>query len=176
MTIHRGRCHTTAHRGWLPLPLRTLGGLHVPRRPKLDSSTSPRPPEHLHIIWSGFASVSSRTRVRRTPADPQCQSRQCQYTSRRYSLFQSVHNLSHPGTKATVKLVAQRFVWPGIQKDCRTWARACEACQRCKVYRHNTGPRAQEQTTSAPLLVQEPPPCSQISVPGWPCINDMLVP
>jgi hypothetical protein len=39
----------------------------------------------------------------------------------RLQVFQSVHNLSHPGTKATAKLVAQRFVWLGVQKDCRTW-------------------------------------------------------
>jgi hypothetical protein len=51
-------------------------------------------------------------------------------------VFQSVHNLWHPGTKATAKLVAQRFVWPGIQKDCRTWAWACQVCQRSKVHRH----------------------------------------
>jgi hypothetical protein len=43
----------------------------------------------------------------------------------RLQVFQSVHDQSHPGTKATVKLVTQRFVWPGVQKDCRTWARAC---------------------------------------------------
>jgi hypothetical protein len=34
-------------------------------------------------------------------------------------VFQSVHDLLHSGTKATAKLVAQRFVWPGVQKDCR---------------------------------------------------------
>jgi cleavage and polyadenylation specificity factor subunit 1 len=27
-------------------------------------------------------------------------------------------------------------VWPDIQKECRTWARACQACQRSKVSRH----------------------------------------
>jgi hypothetical protein len=27
------------------------------------------------------------------------------------------------------KLVAQCFVWPGIQKDCHTWAWACDSCQ-----------------------------------------------
>jgi transposase InsO family protein len=58
----------------------------------------------------------------------------------RLQVFQSVHNLSHPGTKATAKLVAQRFVWPGVQKDCRTWARACQACKRSKVYRHTATP------------------------------------
>jgi hypothetical protein len=44
--------------------------------------------------------------------------------------------MSHPGTKATAKLVA-RFVWPAMQKDYRTWARVCQACQRSKVSRHS---------------------------------------
>jgi cleavage and polyadenylation specificity factor subunit 1 len=55
-------------------------------------------------------------------------------------VLQTVHDLSHPGTKATTKLVAQRFVWPGVQKDCRTWARACQSCQRSKVDRHTVTP------------------------------------
>jgi cleavage and polyadenylation specificity factor subunit 1 len=37
-------------------------------------------------------------------------------------IFDSLHSLSHPGIKATAKLVSQRFVWPAIQKDFRTWA------------------------------------------------------
>jgi cleavage and polyadenylation specificity factor subunit 1 len=55
-------------------------------------------------------------------------------------VFQSVQDLSHPGTKATAKLVAQRFVWLGIQKECRIWARVCQACHRCKVSRHTVTP------------------------------------
>jgi hypothetical protein len=55
-------------------------------------------------------------------------------------VFQSVHNLAHPGTKATARLVAQCFVWPGVQKDCCTWARACQSCQRSKVSRHTVIP------------------------------------
>jgi hypothetical protein len=53
-------------------------------------------------------------------------------SSLRFQVFQSVHDMSHPGTKATAKLVAQRFVWPGVQKDCRAWAGACQACQACQ--------------------------------------------
>jgi hypothetical protein len=52
----------------------------------------------------------------------------------RHQVFQSVHDLSHPGTKATARL------WPGIQKDCRNWARACQACQRSKSSRHIVTP------------------------------------
>jgi cleavage and polyadenylation specificity factor subunit 1 len=39
-----------------------------------------------------------------------------------------------------VNLVAQRFVWPGIQKDCRTWARACQVCHCSRVSRHAVTP------------------------------------
>jgi cleavage and polyadenylation specificity factor subunit 1 len=31
-------------------------------------------------------------------------------------------------------------VWPGIQRECRTWAQACQACQRSKVSRHTVTP------------------------------------
>ena len=40
----------------------------------------------------------------------------------RRKVFDSVHGLGHLGTKATAKLIAQRYVWPGVQKDCRNWA------------------------------------------------------
>ena len=53
-------------------------------------------------------------------------------------VFDALHSLSHPGIKATAKLVSQRFVRPAIQKDCRTWARACQPCQRSKVFRHTS--------------------------------------
>ncbi|XP_071653919.1 uncharacterized protein [Temnothorax longispinosus] len=36
----------------------------------------------------------------------------------RQQVFQSLHGLSYPGTKATARMVAERYVWPGIQKDC----------------------------------------------------------
>jgi cleavage and polyadenylation specificity factor subunit 1 len=54
----------------------------------------------------------------------------------RRQIFDFLHYISHPGIKATAKLVSQRFVWPAVQKDCRTWARACQPCQRSKVSRH----------------------------------------
>jgi cleavage and polyadenylation specificity factor subunit 1 len=48
----------------------------------------------------------------------------------------------HPGTKTTAKLVSRHFVWPGVEKDCRTWARACQSCQHCKVSHHIVTPLA----------------------------------
>jgi len=58
----------------------------------------------------------------------------------RRAAFNAVHRLSHPGIKATVKLVTQRFVWPSIKADCRKWARTCLDCQRSKVSRHVSAP------------------------------------
>ncbi|CAK1599624.1 unnamed protein product [Parnassius mnemosyne] len=58
----------------------------------------------------------------------------------RKQVFESLRSLSHPGANATAKLVAERFVWPSIRKDCREWSRACLACQRAKVTRHVSAP------------------------------------
>lgn len=58
----------------------------------------------------------------------------------RQIVFQKLHNLSHPGTNATVKLIGDRFVWPSMNKDCRLWARSCIPCQKSKVTRHVHSP------------------------------------
>jgi len=58
----------------------------------------------------------------------------------RSQVFQTLHGLSHPGIKATTKLITQRYVWPNIQADCRKWARACLPCQKAKVHRHTVTP------------------------------------
>jgi transposase InsO family protein len=61
-------------------------------------------------------------------------------------VFDSLHSLSHPGVKATTRLITQRFVWPSVNKDCRDWARACITCQRSKITRHTTAPIAHIDT------------------------------
>jgi hypothetical protein len=61
----------------------------------------------------------------------------CVPASLRLQVFQPIHDLSHP---ATAQLIVQRFVWPGIQKRCLTWARACQAYQRSKISRHTVTP------------------------------------
>ena len=67
----------------------------------------------------------------------------------RKQVFDSLHCLSHPGRTATVRLVTQRFVWPGIRKDCREWCRNCLHCQRCKVTRHTSAPLSHFPSTSS---------------------------
>ena len=58
----------------------------------------------------------------------------------RCQLFNSLHSLSHRGIKATAELVSQRFMWPVIQKDCRTWAQVCQTLQRPEVSSHTITP------------------------------------
>jgi cleavage and polyadenylation specificity factor subunit 1 len=58
----------------------------------------------------------------------------------RKNAFHTLHNLAHPGVKATVKLLTSRFVWPAIKKDVTLWTRTCIPCQRSKVYRHTNSP------------------------------------
>ncbi|XP_053734725.1 uncharacterized protein LOC128767052 [Synchiropus splendidus] len=58
----------------------------------------------------------------------------------RRRVFELVHSLSHPGVRASVKLVGQKFVWPGLRKDVKSWAAACVACQRAKVQQHTKAP------------------------------------
>jgi hypothetical protein len=36
--------------------------------------------------------------------------------------FNLLHNISHPGIRATQKLITDRYVWPSINKNCRHWA------------------------------------------------------
>lgn len=60
--------------------------------------------------------------------------------SLRRRVFDAIHGLSHPGTRASAKLVQQRYVWPSISKDCKLWASACAQCQRAKISRHIAAP------------------------------------
>ena len=54
--------------------------------------------------------------------------------------FDSLHSMSHPGIRATQKLIKARFVWPNISRDCKRWTQTCTYCQRAKVNRHSVTP------------------------------------
>lgn len=55
-------------------------------------------------------------------------------------VFDRLHNLSHPGIRASQHLLGARYVWPGMRNDIRDWARSCVPCQATKVHRHTTRP------------------------------------
>ncbi len=37
----------------------------------------------------------------------------------RRRVFSLLHNLSHPGIRATARVISDRFVWPSMQRDIR---------------------------------------------------------
>ena len=65
----------------------------------------------------------------------------------RRRVFDVIHGLSHPGAKTTRKLVVQKFVWHGLNKQVNTWSRACIQCQASKIQTHIKAPL---QTFSVP--------------------------
>ena len=54
----------------------------------------------------------------------------------RQQVFDIIHSLAHPSIRSTVKLVSQKFVWHGMNRDIRSWTRSCLGCQRAKVSHH----------------------------------------
>lgn len=58
----------------------------------------------------------------------------------RRTIFDYFHGMSHPGIRATVKLITDRFVWPKMRSDIARWSRACQRCQRSKIHRHTVTP------------------------------------
>ena len=60
--------------------------------------------------------------------------------SLRRQIVNSLHGLSHPGIRSSVKLVQQKYVWPSMNTDVRNWVRCCISCQKNKVQRHTITP------------------------------------
>jgi len=54
----------------------------------------------------------------------------------RRKVFDIIHGLSHPSGRSTAKLLSNKYVWHGINRDARNWARCCLACQSSKTSRH----------------------------------------
>jgi len=67
----------------------------------------------------------------------------------RRHVFDCLHCQSHPGIRATQRLVTRHFVWPGINSDVRRWARSCLQCQKAKVHRHTRSPPGTFSTPDA---------------------------
>lgn len=81
----------------------------------------------------------------------------------RRQAFDSLHNLSHPGPSACAKLISQKFMRPGVQRDCRTWSKI--VYNAATVSRHTHAPLAEFATPSDRFLhvhldIVGPLPCS----------------
>ena len=54
----------------------------------------------------------------------------------RKAVFHQAHNLSHPSSKAMVRILTERYLWADMRADIRKWAKECLPCQKSKVGRH----------------------------------------
>ena len=60
----------------------------------------------------------------------------CDYST----ITHSAHSAHSALARTTKKMVAAKFVWPGLQKQVGIWAKACLRCQAATVHRHTTAP------------------------------------
>ena len=65
----------------------------------------------------------------------------------RNRIIAQLHNVNHPGIRATTKLVTDNFIWPNVHRDCKQFVRTCIQCQKSKIHQH----------TKAPLVTPIPP-------------------
>ena len=55
-------------------------------------------------------------------------------------IFDINHELAYVGARAIRRMICDSFVWSGMARDVRRWARTCMACQRTKVSQHIMAP------------------------------------
>lgn len=72
-------------------------------------------------------------------------------------IFEHFHTQAHPGGKATLRTISDRFIWPGMAADIKQWSRTCLRCQATKVGRHTRAPTSTLPTQTVVLLT-----CMQI--------------
>ena len=53
-----------------------------------------------------------------------------------FTVFSAIHDISHPGVRATKKLILSRFVWKHAAADINVWFHACLSCQQGKITKH----------------------------------------
>ena len=52
----------------------------------------------------------------------------------RKSVFNIIHNLAHPAMRATQKVISDKFIWHGLNKQVNQWARECLHCQAVQTH------------------------------------------
>ena len=61
-------------------------------------------------------------------------------TEFRRNVLETLHNLAHPGQKATLKLMSKKIVWHGVRKMVNQWTKQCLQYQRSKIQTHTHAP------------------------------------
>ena len=94
----------------------------------------------------------------------------------RRAVFDNLHCLSHPGIKASRRLVSEQYVWPNMKRDIATWTRTCHDCQQSKVHRHikaplQTFPAPDSRFDSIHIVIVGPLPPSKGNTYLFTCID-----
>ncbi len=63
-------------------------------------------------------------------------------------VFDHIHSITHPGIRATKRMISARFVWKGLEADITSFCRDCQRCARGKI---TTMVHTQVQTTQLPV-------------------------
>nr|XP_032512110.1 uncharacterized protein LOC116766377 [Danaus plexippus plexippus] len=58
----------------------------------------------------------------------------------RITAFKAIHGISHSGTRATRKMITNRYFWKSMNSDINEWTKACVNCQKSKIQPHTTSP------------------------------------
>jgi hypothetical protein len=70
----------------------------------------------------------------------------------RAAIIRSLHNVHHPGVRATVRLVKASYCWPKMSRDIMEAACTCMGCQLGKIHRHVLPGARTHRRISSPLL------------------------
>jgi transposase InsO family protein len=54
----------------------------------------------------------------------------------RRAVFSAIHSIAHAGVRASRRMLASRFVWPGMASDIAAWCKDCQDCARGKTTVH----------------------------------------
>lgn len=104
-------------------------------------------PRSCIVLWLSWKYGS----VRETPLCDKSTGRYRQILSKHYrrNALNTLHSLSHPGVRATSRLIVERFCSPGMNKDVSEWAHSCVSRQTSKMIRHNKHPLGLSKTPDA---------------------------
>ena len=125
-----------------PLDLDTLATAQYQDEELLKRSTCPTSLQLAQVLLShsGRTLLCDVSQGRPRPLVP---------SAMRRAIFDKMHPLSHPGIKASRRLMSERYAWPNMKRDIACWTRTCHDCQQSKVQGH----------VKAPLKAFAPPEC-----------------
>ena len=58
----------------------------------------------------------------------------------RGSIFISIHSISNPGIKSSIKMIKTRYYWPNMDKAIKEFCALCTSYLQVKVYMHTKSP------------------------------------